>query len=93
MPERTASRAFLKHNGDPDTEFMPAVGAGIMNPLATVKYTDTGLRRAAAGASRGAFRLLQLTQRLVEIFQSGQRERHTGRNFHDLARHRLLKLC
>jgi hypothetical protein len=79
-------KSFLKHNSDPDTEFVPAMGAGIVNPLATVEHQRRPASRRS-WASRGAFRLLQLAQCLVEIFQSRQRERQTGRNLHDLALH------
>src|SRR5262245_48469896 len=90
---RTALRVFLKHHGEPDAELMAAMGASIVNSLATLKLTDTHLRRAAGRATGGAFGLLHVAQRLVEIFQARQRERHTGGNFHDLARDRLLQPC
>ena len=38
---RTTLRVFFKHDSDPDTEFMPAMGAGVVDPLAPVNYADT----------------------------------------------------
>src|SRR5262245_38689392 len=54
VSERTASRIFFKPDGDPDAELMPTMGTGIVNPLATVKLTDTRLCRATGGALGGA---------------------------------------
>src|SRR5262245_22087325 len=56
---------------------MPAMGAGVVNPLATVKYTDAGLRRAAASARRRSV--------LCDCTGSSQRARLPGLRLPPLA--------